>query len=382
MTDSPGTSPLILFADDDVTQRLLIEEYLSEDGYRVAGAADGIEALEKAREQRPDLMILDVLMPRLDGFAVLKKARADHSLRDLPILVVTGLDDTSSIERAFELGATDFMAKPIKWAFLEYRVKFLLRNSVLEKQLRFEKSKAETASQAKSEFLANMSHELRTPLNAIIGFSDVLQRGDTGPEKTKEYSKDINDSGIHLRRIINEILDIAKAESGKLELCEIEFDIAAVVADVARMLRDQAKQAGIALTSRKAEAMPLFHGDEVRVRQILINLLSNAIKFTPSGGRVDVDAHIDEDQNLVLGVTDTGIGMKPEDVSKALAPFSQVDNELARHYEGTGLGLPLAVRLAEVHGGSLTVESEAGVGTTVRVVLPCERLVRHDRPAA
>ncbi len=374
--------PLILIADDDATQRLLVEEYLSEDGYRVSGTGDGLRALEKARQQRPDLMILDLMMPRLDGFDLLSRVRNDEALRDLPMLVVTGSDDTVSIERALDLGANDFMTKPIKWPSLEYRVKYLLRNSRLETELRNARADAEMASQAKSTFLAAMSHELRTPLNTIIGFANALERGlgaSLKQEEAREYLNDIKSSGAHILKTIEEILDISKAESGQVALDEASFDVADTIVDVARTLQPETT---VALGVRTAEDLPLFYGDKGRIRQTLSKLMSNAMKLTPLGGRIDIDAHLDERQNLIIQITDTDEGVHPDDVTSGPAPFWQPGATQTRNSARTDLGVCLAAKIIELHGGRLNIGSQSGVGTTIQVLLPRERLVHFDRPAA
>jgi signal transduction histidine kinase len=256
----------------------------------------------------------------------------------------------------------------------------VLRRTVDE--LEVAKAAAEAASRAKSEFLANMSHELRTPLNAIIGFSDILKAemfGALGASQYRDYAHDINSSGVHLLGIVNSILDLTKAEAGKLEVMLDDVDLTQVVRQAERMMAAQADKARVLLSVRLPEDGELMlTTDERKVRQVLLNLLSNAVKFTPAGGSVTLRV-LRGQSDVAIEVADTGIGMAPEDIPKALAPFGQVDGSLARRYEGTGLGLPLAIRFVEAVGGTLALDSTPGRGTTVTVRLP---VVRSDERAA
>jgi len=241
-----------------------------------------------------------------------------------------------------------------------------------ESVLRAAKEEAELASRSKSEFLANMSHELRTPLNAVIGFSEVMAHelfGPMGQPKYKDYINDILRSGRHLLDVINDILDIAKLQSGKAELNRRPTAIGDVVDDAMRIVGAQAKAAGIELTRSIDPDIPVIEGDSTRLRQLLLNLLSNAVKFTPAGGKIAVAA-ARCDEGVRIAVSDTGIGMAAKDIPKALEPFSQIDSSMTRKYGGTGLGLPLSKLFAELHGGRLSIESAPGQGTTVTVVLP------------
>jgi signal transduction histidine kinase len=253
----------------------------------------------------------------------------------------------------------------------------ILRNSDAERQqLHLAKAAAEEASRIKSEFLASMSHELRTPLNAIIGFSDVMQKGMFGPipERYRDYSSDIFQSGNHLLDLINEILDLSKLEAGKLELHEEEFDLALAVRVSMHLVEAQAQKSKVQLIDDIDHDLPRVRGDNRRVRQVLINLLSNAVKFTPEGGHIRVSA-ANKKGGLAIYVQDTGIGIAAAQVSKVLEPFTQIDSKLSRKHEGTGLGLPIAKRLVELHGGTLTIESELNLGTTVTLNLPHRRLL-------
>jgi signal transduction histidine kinase len=226
-----------------------------------------------------------------------------------------------------------------------------------------------------------MSHELRTPLNAIIGFSEIIEKemfGPIGSPRYTEYANDIHESGTHLLNLINDILDVSKAEAGKIELQESQILLADLVDASLRLILPRARESAVALTEPHVDHLPPVRADERRLKQVLINLLSNAVKFTPSGGRVSLEARLEPGRGLAIRVRDTGIGMAPEDIPRALEPFGQIDSRLARKYEGTGLGLPLSKALVELHGGKLEIESEQGMGTTVTVLLPPERIVQDS----
>jgi len=248
-----------------------------------------------------------------------------------------------------------------------------------EDALRLAKETAELANRTKSEFLASMSHELRTPLNAIIGFSEIMSNEMLGPIGTPQYKgylDDITDSAKHLLVVINDILDVAKIESGQVVLSEEAVDPAELARSVVRLISPRSDEANITLSLNVPESLPTLRGDKTKLKQVLINLLSNAVKFTLNGGRVELRAALTEAGDFLFIVQDTGIGMSKAEIRIALTPFGQVDSRLSRRFEGTGLGLLLAQGLTEMHGGNFEIESEPGQGTAVIVRLPAERVLK------
>ncbi len=254
----------------------------------------------------------------------------------------------------------------------------------LAEDLKIGSNLAESANRAKSEFLAAMSHELRTPLNAIIGFSEIIRLetfGPVGNTRYRDYANDIHSSGQHLLDLINDILDLSKVESGKGDLHEENIEMSGLVRSVRTLVVGRAQARDVVLDVELAEGQPMLWADERKLKQILVNLLSNAIKFTESGGKVVLKIWHRMDSDFVFQVIDPGIGIAIEDIPKALSPFQQIDSGLNRMHEGTGLGLPLTKSLVEMHGGSLDLQSEVGVGTIVTVRFPAERIVRAQRGA-
>ncbi len=239
------------------------------------------------------------------------------------------------------------------------------------------REQAEHASRTKFEFLANISHELRTPLNAIIGFSEIIRDevlGPLGNEQYNSYAVDIHDSGIHLLGLINDILDYSKAEAGKIKLNCQPIGLAALIEACLRLLAPRANETGVALEAKVPEDFPKISADPIRLKQIILNLMSNGVKFTEVGS-VTVEAEIDPQEGIVICVRDTGIGIAEDDIAEAFSLFGQVDSALSRKFEGTGLGLPLSLSLAQLHGGNLVLESELGVGTRAVITLPAQLII-------
>ncbi len=248
---------------------------------------------------------------------------------------------------------------------------------LLTGDLKIARDQAEAANRAKTEFLATMSHELRTPLNAIIGFSEIIQTETLGPVgsiKYRDYASDIHESGHHLLDLINDILDLSKVESGLDELHEEDIEIPDLTHSVWRLIQQRAELQGVRLILELPEDPPAMYADLRKLKQILVNLLSNAIKFTEAGGTVAMKVWFRGDSGYVFQVADTGIGIALEDIPKAFSQFGQVDSTLGRRHEGSGLGLPLTKALVELHGGSLDLQSQPGVGTTATARFPAERI--------
>ncbi len=244
---------------------------------------------------------------------------------------------------------------------------------------------AETANRVKTEFLATVSHELRTPLNAILGFSEIIERellGPIGIPQYHDYARDIHDSGTHLLQLINDILDISKVEAGKLELNEEEVDVGVIIEKSIRLIAERTENANLTMTVQIDPHLPSLYADARLVKQGVINLLSNAVKFTPNGGHIIVRALQEQDGAIAVSVSDTGIGIAKQDIPRILAPFGQVDSSLSRKYEGTGLGLPLVKSFIDLHGGSLEIQSDVGVGTTVTMRFPADRSGGWDTAGA
>ena len=246
---------------------------------------------------------------------------------------------------------------------------------IAEAELLAVKEQAELANRAKTEFLANTRHELRTPLNAIIGFAELLQAGiaEQLSPKQSEYAADIHRSSLHLLNIITDILDVSKIEANVTELDQEAVDLIEATRLAFRLVGERAHLAQVTLGSHIPDDLPRLGADGRMVRQILINLLSNAVKFTPAGGSAKVTARLESENAILIDIADTGIGMKPDDIPKALELFGQIDGALGRKYDGTGLGLPLAKAQMELHGGTLAIASEPDHGTTVTVRFPPDR---------
>jgi len=269
--------------------------------------------------------------------------------------------------------------------FSSYILETYVRNNYVAQKIIEQKNdvmhglldEAEAANNAKSEFLAVMSHELRTPLNAILGFSEMFMQqmmGPLGSPKYVEYAGDIHGSGRHLLAIINDILDLAKAESGKLELQEEPTDLNDVMDATLRMCQLKADESRVEIEYSGDETGAYVLVDPRLIRQVALNLVSNAVKFTPAGGQVKIDLCVSPANGATLIVRDTGIGIAAQDIDRVLRPFEQVESAVSRQHGGTGLGLPYSKKVIEIHGGKLVLASQVGAGTTVRVELPASRV--------
>jgi len=249
----------------------------------------------------------------------------------------------------------------------------------IEREIKAAKEDAELASRAKSSFLAIMSHELRTPLNAIIGFSEIMDMkmfGPVGGEQYRDYVKDIHESGKHLLSMINDILDLSKIEAGKMDIREESVSLIQLSKDACSLIRDKARNKDIEIIYDFPDDLPEVLVDHRMIKQVLLNLLSNALKFMEKNGKVTLKAKQSENGGIVFSVIDTGIGMTAGEIELALTPFTQIEGSFVRKYDGTGLGLPLAKSLIELHGGVMKIESTPGSGTKASLYFPPERTLR------
>ncbi len=395
----------ILVVDDTPDNLALLSSLLNED-YKVRVAKGGEKALKiSLSDAPPDLILLDIMMPDMDGYEVCRRLKRDPRTMSIPVIFLTAKSEVSDEERGLELGAVDYITKPISPPIVRARVKNHLalkatadflrnQNNFLELEVAKRTREAlavqeivarnlrlEEANRMKSSFLANMSHELRTPLNAIIGFSEVLKDGLMGDltAQQKEYAEDIFASGSHLLSLINDILDLSKVEAGKMSLELEQLQVAPLLHAGLQVVREKALAHRLHLSAEIADGLGDIWLDERKTKQILYNLLSNAVKFTPEGGSVHVTARRVGAElvadgafaaYLELSVRDSGIGVSTADQERLFQPFTQIDSTLARRYEGTGLGLAMVKGLAELHGGRVGLQSEPGKGSAFTVFLP------------
>jgi signal transduction histidine kinase/uncharacterized protein (DUF302 family) len=396
--------PILLAIDDDPDNRAFLTKAVAKQGFEVVTAPNATQARRQLDGRRPALIFLDVQMPEESGLALLPQM-----LRDYPesvVVMMTAYGSEQVAAEALRGGADDYIAKPIDLQ----RLRALLERNLDKQRLRAERQslvarlkdsnrylmrqhaalrradeeilqinrQLEQSNRYKSEFLANMSHELRTPLNAVLGFSEILLDATmnlTSGERT-EFLRNIHSSGQHLLGLINDILDLAKIEAGKMELHAEEMPVAEALQEVTSILEPMARQQGLQLIMAGLAGVGVIKADRSKFKQVLYNLLSNAVKFTPPPGQITLTVK-DSPEQLTVSVHDTGIGMKEEDLPKLFREFEQIDGSYTRRYQGTGLGLALCRRFVEMHGGRIWAESHFGKGSTFTFTIP-----RDARPGA
>ena len=366
----------VLVIDDDPIMRELAAAKLAEAGYASLIAGDGAEGLRILRAKGADLVISDVDMPQLGGYEVTRTIRADATLASTPVIVVTGSDRTDAIEKAFAAGATSYLAKPINWTLFTQSVRFVLKASNDQKELRLARDAAEAGSRFKDSLLSVMSHELRTPLNAIIGFGQILadQFDRDSDHLHKEYADYIVDGGKRLLNSVSDMLLASDARTGPIALnevdCTLEDIVQLALSPLEKLLSMAKTEVKVAVRDGALELCC----DRALIARSIGKLVENAVKFSAPGAKITVGAAVTKTGELALLVKDDGPGIAPERLQLITQPFSQTDLSLRRSREGLGLGLPLVNAIMQAHGGKFRLVSAPGEGASAFMIIPASRL--------
>jgi len=357
----------ILIVDDEKSNLLVLNSILNQD-YTLYVARNGVEAVKRANECMPDLILLDILMPGMDGYAVISALKNSDKTQNIPVIFITGLSDTSDEEKGLSLGAVDYIGKPFSPAIVKLRVQSQIK-IINQTRLIIENEIAIKSSRARSEFLSRMSHEMRTPMNAIMGMASLAKNA-VETDKLDEMLGKITDASGHLMKLIDDILDMSDIEDNTLCLSCSEFSFAVMISGILNKagMDIQAKQQS--LTTGIDPSIPdMLIGDERRLSQVILNLLSNATKFTQEQGSIQINAFVrgveNETLTMQVEVIDNGMGMPKEQQEKLFLPFEQADGGIDRKFGGAGLGLTISKYIVELMGGEIWVESELGKGSKV-----------------
>ena len=363
----------VLVVDDDAANLRMANHILSEEKMRVSCLKSGEQAIQFLQENRPDLILLDIQMPGMDGFETMAVIKGSKDTADIPVIFLTANEDSNMEVRGLEAGAMDFIKKPFVPEILLIRVKHTIDLVRLNVEYENARNEAIRANEAKSLFLSNMSHEIRTPINAVLGMNEMILRECTD-KQILTYAENIRSSGKTLLFLINDILDMSKIESGKMEILRVEYDLSVLIMDLWNIIFLRAQEKGLTIQFSLEETLPrVLYGDDVRIKQIVTNLLTNAVKYTPQGGievHVAYERHGDEQISLIISVKDTGMGIKKEDMGKLFESFQRLEEEKNRNIEGTGLGMNITMSLLKLMDGDMKVESEYGKGSTFTVTIP------------
>lgn len=366
----------ILIVDDTPANVRLLQDILAPKGYKLYIANSGEQALQIAPRVDPDLILMDVMMPGIDGFEACSQLKQQKDFEEVPVIFITAKADPADLSRGFEVGGVDYITKPINQVEVEARVQTHLKiRKLISSQQNFITSLECGLADQKKE-LASMGHELRTPLNAIIGYSDMML------EDIKEQSvKDCNDcsdkvnaintAGNYLLKLINDVLDVAKLDAGKMELHIEEFHLGGFLQFIESTVSPLVHKNGNRFQLICGSTDQMLRMDPTKIKQIILNLMGNAAKFTENG-QVTLDVNVSDRDHLVIKVSDSGIGMTSEQLARLFNAYKQADSSIAGKYGGTGLGLAISKKLVELMGGSINVESVLGKGTSFTVTLPTQ----------
>lgn len=364
----------ILVADDDPILREFASVQLSTPVATVECVPDGAEAWKRLQDGDFDLALVDIEMPKLDGFALVERIRADARLQYLPVVMLTGREDIASIDRAYRVGATSFVTKPVNWRQLSHQIRYVLRTSRLEGDLRAATVRAEEAARLKGNLLGVLRHEFRTPLNSIIGFAELLGASakEAGSDTCCQHARFITDSGHQLLTMFSEMMALAELGSSDVKLSEDVYGLPRLIELALATVAQVAQEHGVA-TMVDGEVPDLdILCDRDQMLRMLRHLLHNAVVHGGKNVRLGVERAADG--GLTLTINDDGPGIPPDRLEACLEAFGQGDMTLTRASSGLGLGLPLAKRIAALHGGALDIDSTPGAGTCARINLPANRL--------